>query len=86
MITPYDAPGRYLVPSSDQGADPYLVDLLAHNGEGECTCKDWQCRIGQHYTAHTSPPRTRCRHIDMARDQLASDVIAKLLAQQHPLT
>lgn len=76
----YDAPGRYHVDASDPEAPPYLCDLLAHDTRGECTCADWQMRIGNHYAAGTEPPKTRCKHLIEAREQFANDVLAKLLA------
>jgi hypothetical protein len=82
-VTNYDAPGRYLVESSDpkRTAESYMVDLFAWAGHGQCNCEDWTCRIGPHREAGTEPPKRFCKHIAAARETFTDEVIARFIDQ-----
>lgn len=55
---------RYRVHSELKPQNVYLVDLLAHDGRGECTCKDWQCRC---WPAVKEGGKLSCKHLRAAR-------------------
>ena len=78
-IRPYDAAGRYLVTSERDITTSYVVDLLAYEGEGECSCDDWTHRIGGHLKAGTTPPRRFCKHIESARAVFVDAVIRRMI-------
>lgn len=78
-VTDHDGLGRYLV-ESEAGKPPYLVDLLAWDGEGECTCQHWQYRIGSALRNELPPPIRFCKHIEAARDTLLDSVISKMIS------
>lgn len=59
-------PGRYLV-KSKSGEGFHMVDLAAWEYQGECTCKDWECRIGFFLKSGDKPQKSCCKHIEQAR-------------------
>ena len=67
---------------SDRDGRPYLVDLSAFNGNGNCQCQDFQIRKlpellkGAHGFGHVA----MCKHIIRARDFFVDEIIQKLLA------
>ena len=74
-------PYRYWVESSVEG-EPYLVDLIELNGNGECTCGDFTCvkqkqlRLNDgNIINHGYPNATRCKHINSALLYLADQII-----------
>lgn len=44
-VQPHDNSMRWHVRSRRKGVDPQLVDLSAYNGNGRCSCKDFQTRM-----------------------------------------
>lgn len=74
-------PYRYWVESSVEG-EPYLVDLIELDGNGECTCGDFTCvkqkqlRLNDgNIINHGYPNATRCKHINSALLYLADQII-----------
>ena len=66
--SPYDSPLRWQVTSGGtKGNGPYIVDLGAWAGNGECQCWDFQCK---RLTAARAGVATRCKHIPVARAAL----------------
>jgi len=75
--------GRYLVKSRTENGD-HMVDLTAYNYAGECTCKDWEVRVGFYLKSGAEPQKPCCRHIEQARwkcigDHMEMDKISKNL-------
>ncbi len=44
-VQPHDNSMRWFVRSRRRQVDPHLVDLSAYDGNGRCTCKDYQTRM-----------------------------------------
>jgi hypothetical protein len=83
IIQSYDSVGRYLVASESpkNEDDHYLVDLLAWEGAGQCSCADWDHRIGPFLRAGEPPVKRFCKHIISVRERFCDDVIARMLNQ-----
>ena len=74
-MTALEAPWRWTCDSSESG-EAHLVDLLGENGNGECSCKDFQIRRRPKLReGHASSRFTRCKHIDLARDLALNMII-----------
>lgn len=78
----------YLVTSETRRkAVPYRVDLLAHNGIGECSCKAWITRVwplirdGELTVADTFPTHPD-KHIQACRNQLFAQTLAELAEEE----
>jgi len=69
---------RFLVRSSTT-SEEYLVDLAALNGNGSCTCKDFQCRIEPKLSRGQKPPRYLCKHLRAAREHLTNMLIKEFI-------
>lgn len=72
--------GHYHVYSETQAETMYDVELLANNGNGRCTCQDWQMRIGPYLERSEDPPRRFCKHIIACREYFLDDVIKRMIA------
>ena len=82
--------GRFHVESWEHPDRPHVVDLLAHGGQGECSCIDWstRCRPNQkarpfafiEYGSKRSPNPERhvCRHVTVARTYFMREVLRGL--------
>jgi len=69
IFTPQDCyGGTWLIPSrshnNSEGA--HTVHLFAYDRRGECTCKDWNCRVG---TAAKAGNWVTCYHVRVARER-----------------
>lgn len=84
IVKPHDAPARYLVMSEHpkSGDDHYLVDLLAFEKSGRCTCPDWEHRIGPMLREGMIPDKRYCKHIIAAREAFCDDVLDRMLELQ----
>jgi hypothetical protein len=65
MKVEYHERGRFFVHGSEPL--PYLVDLAAFNGIGQCDCRDFQCRKQPRLVAGERLVELRCRHINEVR-------------------
>jgi hypothetical protein len=71
-LTVTHTPGSmsFRVTSEESPGDEYLVDMGALDGNGFCTCRDFQCRCEPRYVAtrtavnYGRTERTRCKHIN----------------------
>lgn len=72
---------RFHVESWSRENRPHLVDLLAHAGLGECSCKDWQTRAWPRIRDGETNG-TRCRHITAARDYFLNALLARMAAHE----
>ena len=84
----YNPPLQWMVASEEQAGDaevpPYLVDLGAYGGNGECCCKHFLCRLAPELKAGRRPgPATRCKHIKAARECLLNHYIREHLESQN---
>jgi hypothetical protein len=74
--------GRFFV-----GEERYLVDAAAHDGNAECSCRDWICRCFPAYKqSKTIVPygeegRTQCKHINAVRLFLGGRVMEQMSKQ-----
>jgi hypothetical protein len=86
--------GRFVVQSESSPTRPHVVDLLAHGGQGECSCVDFstRCRPNQRAkpgafipygsAGRPNPDRHCCKHIHVARTYFLREVLQGL-ARQH---
>jgi len=86
--------GRFLVESFEHPDQPHQVDLLAHAGQGACSCKDWttRCRPNQKAAPNAfipygtakkpDPARQECRHVHVARKYFLKEILQGL-SKQH---
>ena len=75
-------PLRYEVPSDKENADPYVVDLGAWKGVGECSCPHFQFRSLELVRNGDTSEGLRCKHIRRARESFADSMIARIIAVQ----
>ena len=62
-------------------ADPdtfYVVDLLAYDGHGACTCEDYETRIEPSRKAGLNPIKPKCKHIRRAQEHVGAELMAHL--------
>lgn len=60
---------RWHVTSRSNPQCPNLVDLASHQGYGQCSCRDWDCRVWPAIRDRTHPRHVRettCDHIQLA--------------------
>lgn len=57
---------RFRVESWSKPQQPHVVDLLAYEGAGECSCADWSIRRGPAIKAGAIAG-IHCRHVVAAR-------------------
>ena len=75
---------RFFVPSDRLGVDDYLIDLEAHNGDGQCDCPRWQikCRTARR-DGETDPKLIECKHIARAREHWARKELREQIRAKH---
>jgi hypothetical protein len=59
---------RFHVASSEPDADPYLVDLDYYDGNGKCTCPNFEMRLEPKLAAGNADTFRQCKHIRAAMD------------------
>ncbi len=79
---------RYWVESWQSADTQHTVDLLEHDGNGQCSCRDFlRClrnmkdghkKIPYGYPGLPHPNRTQCRHIYCARMKFTADVLTEM--------
>jgi hypothetical protein len=68
----FDNPFRWLISSKSRIGEHHMVDLSAHAGHGECSCEDFQItRMKRIKAMEPRSMRTRCKHIQEAREAFA---------------
>lgn len=73
-------PLRYHV-SSQSGHPPYLVDLAAYGGNGECGCQNFEFRLKPYLERGAQPSETlECKHIREAARAFRFEMIAAIKA------
>jgi hypothetical protein len=81
----YDSPTRYLFKSSKKD-EAHLVDLLANDMIGECSCEHFQFKLLPALDAATRAERAeqsakfRCKHILTARNAVTDIFLCALKA------
>lgn len=77
----HDCPLEWHVASERDPSTTYHVSLGWRAGNGHCTCDHFQFRMRPAIEAGAAPPTgglCRCKHIDAARDALATHIIHTL--------
>lgn len=74
----YDSPGRFLVGSHSRDGESHLVDLLGHDGFGECACEHFGFSLGPQLRDGETPALP-CAHIIRAKIYLAEEVVRIML-------
>lgn len=72
---------RFHVESWSSPSRPHTVDLLAREGAGECSCKDWQTRRGP-AIKRGERAGIFCKHVLAARRYFL-DGLLKRLSHEH---
>lgn len=79
---------RFHVESWTKAQRPHVVDLLANDGAGECSCADWATRRGPALRAgapmHT--PETLCRHVQAAHRFFLRRLLPRMARDHNPTT
>ena len=76
---PFDAPGRYLVPSRSKPGEKHLVDLLAYRRNGRCDCPAFLMNHEPRLRKGAKPgDATRCRHLLAARDAFIDLILLEI--------
>lgn len=73
---------RFRVTSETQTDVTHLVDLGAFKGHGRCSCQHFEFRILPELDAGRIAGK--CKHITACRDQLADEVIRRVLETEGP--
>lgn len=82
---PYDAPGRYLVPSKSNPGETHLVDLIGYRLNGRCDCPDFTLRHEPRLRKGANPSNaTRCKHIHAARDAMLLLILEEIRSSNPP--
>ena len=84
-VRQFDWPMRWQVESETDRAHPHLVDLSSYQGNGECSCLHFSCRMAPELKQGREPSNaTRCKHISAARGMFC-DVMVKhhVSSKQH---
>jgi hypothetical protein len=74
-VRPDRSRGCFWVESKSDPLHEHFVDLVAHNGKGECGCDHWKYRC---QPAIKEGRTLRCSHIEAARDHIASSIAPHL--------
>ncbi len=86
-VEAFDSALRFLVTSDSQraGGEPikHVVDLGEFKGNGRCSCQHFDFRFRPGLTDGTIEPgpKSRCKHIEEAREFLIDALIEKLTGQ-----
>ena len=82
-VTHANESGSFWVQSADDH-EPYKVDMTANEGNGECLCRDFQCRCFPQWRKsgkivdYASLERTRCKHLNAVIMFLGNHVVDRL--------
>lgn len=80
-IEPQDDIGSFLVESESHKGVSYIVDLMAYDGAGHCTCDDYSTRIGCFRAKDIEPVHKNCKHLRAAFQFVGEELIRKLSEQ-----
>lgn len=76
---PFDAPGRYLVPSRSKPGEKHLVDLIAYRRNGRCDCPAFTMNHEPRLRKGANPgDSTRCRHLLEARSAFIDLILREI--------
>lgn len=80
-ITPLEVIGEYRIESEANPGVFYMIDLFDYDGEGSCTCPDYQHRIRPMREASLKPVHEHCKHINRAYAHAGRDFVRALLVK-----
>ena len=86
---------RYYVHSETHGDETHVVDLTENQGNGQCSCRDFETRCGPAYHRNgknmvhynrddkgkLNPDRTQCKHIHAVRDYLLDSILPGMVLE-----
>jgi hypothetical protein len=78
-----EIPGERLCYNVASRSNPgafHRVDLLAHGGLSECSCRDW---ITRRWRVVKTGSKATCIHVRAARERFLDDLLAKLSQQEY---
>ena len=84
---------RYYVFSESEDNAEHIVDLSANNGNGECSCRDFETRRGPNFHRNgklivdyskdergkVNPEATYCKHIAAVRNHLLNSILPDMV-------
>lgn len=68
----------FLIQSESDPATYYAVDLMAYDGEGQCTCDDYMTRVEPSRKAGVKPVHRNCKHIRAAFEHVGREFMMQL--------
>ena len=85
---------RYYVFSESEDNAEHIVDLSANNGNGECSCRDFETRRGPNFHRNGKlivdyskdergkvlPEATYCKHIALVRNHLLNSILPDMVS------
>lgn len=85
---------RYYVHSVSENNAEHIVDLSANNGNGECSCRDFETRRGPNFHRNgknivdymrddkgkVDTEATYCKHIQAVRNHLFNSILPDMVA------
>lgn len=77
-VTPQDNVGGFLVQSESDPNVSYIVDLMAYNGAGHCTCDDYATRVGCYRAKEIEPVHKNCKHVRKCFEFVGEELMRKL--------
>lgn len=78
LIDPQSDTGNFLVQSESDASVSYIVDLMAYDGAGHCTCDDYSTRVGCFRAKEIEPIHKNCKHIRRCYEFVGEEFIRKL--------
>lgn len=78
---------RYRVQSRSDPEHPHLVDLSSFGGYGQCSCKNWQCRVWPQIrdkSVRPLEPKATCAHVRAALGWLLRATLHSLINTYAP--
>lgn len=69
----------YAVQSETNPRSEHVVDLLAHEGRTECSCKDWQTR---RWPVIREGGRAWCKHGRAVREYVLDNLLLEMARQE----
>ncbi len=75
--------GRYWVQSRSQPDQEHLCDLLYFDGNGKCSCQNFQFTCEPKLVRGAKPDKTlRCWHLRLAREVFLQDVLTVMARKE----
>lgn len=77
-VIQHDSIGDFMMQSENDPSVYYVVDALAYNGEGSCTCEDFCIRTEPMRRRQIEPAHKNCKHIRKAKELMGHELAKKI--------